>query len=358
MNSRGLSPALAVLIGGLGPSLAWAQTAAVPAPNERSKPEMNISDDVMKALQKSMSSSTSTSTTSAPAAPSAKSVGKIAASGRGSASMAMPLVRLQMLYTQVTSPTDVRTALSPSLGAGSTAANSQLQIAQFLPTLTFRAFQDGDLRADFEAKLPVRTVRQGSSALAKGSEFGGVEPAFLITTGHVQLRAAFAARRSSVLNLQDPINEVNGSVALLQNERSSRENLDVQARLEALGRTPVGGPGPGIGGVTVEYGPAWGVRTQAGFTFNFGTGALIRLGSEAFFLRAQSFRSGGFDTGGAGLLAVSPYLEYGLTPDIALGVRYDIAASRPTGREYVFGDPGLAGLYGSGLGVNLRVSTF
>jgi hypothetical protein len=317
---------------------------------ERAKPEVSMSDDVLKSLKKEASAA------KADGGATASSVAK-KPGGRKGGAIAVPVVRLQVGYSDAGTVLDSRPQTSASIGGSPSTA--RLQITQFLPTLSLRAFEDSAMRADLEARLPVRTVRAGRSDAATGTEFGGVDVGFVaIAHKFLQLRGAYADRRSTRLGLHDPLREVSGGLTFVQNERASRENIDIQARVGADARIALGGATPGLGGVSVQYGPAWGVNAQAGLSFNFGEGGIIRLGSEALLRRAKSFRSGGFDMGGAGLLSLSPYLEYGLSPDVALGVRYDHPFSRPAGREYVMGDPGLAGLYGPAWGANLRVSTF
>jgi|GEM_PF-1646781 len=329
--------------------VALAQMPPPPAPNERSKPEVSVASDVMKALQKA----------SPPLGPASKSTFVKPAKPRN-VSGAMPLVRLQLLYLSSGTADDARsTLLAVGSGLGAPPPAARLHLTQFLPHLTIRAFEDPVMRTDVEAALPIRSVQQGRSDLPVGSEFGGVYAGLRNTIYQMfQVTVGYADRRSTKLGLHDPIREVTGGLALLRNERSSRDTIDIQARSELEGRMAVGGPVAGLSGVQTEYGPAWGVRTQTGLTFGFGEGGILRLGAEALFRRVVSYRTGGLEQGGTGLLSITPYLEYGLTPDIALGVRYDFAPSRPIGREHSLGDPSLAGLYGNSFGANLRVSTF
>jgi hypothetical protein len=111
-------------------------------------------------------------------------------------------------------------------------------------------------------------------------------------------------------------------------------------------------------------------ETQDSYGFQWGVSALLRyqtlphpklplsLGLESLFRRIDGYEILGVRYGGAGLMTVSPQLEWMLVENLWIGVKWKQPLLRPIDREEAFSNPELGGLYGSSLQFILRSGTF
>jgi hypothetical protein len=107
---------------------------------------------------------------------------------------------------------------------------------------------------------------------------------------------------------------------------------------------------------SAKYGPQWGARAKIELETGAGTYANFNWTVDILMRRAMSYEVAGVNEGGAGLFTASPGLAYRLMDAIDIGFFFEWPIFRPKGREVVFGNIGLPGLFGPMMGLSLRAA--
>jgi len=107
-----------------------------------------------------------------------------------------------------------------------------------------------------------------------------------------------------------------------------------------------------------RYGLQWAIHALVRYQGALADDMPASLGIESYFSRIDSYEIGDSREGGAGLLALSPVMEFMLMENLWVGLRVAIPLQRPEGREEAFPDAQLPGLYGSSFQFLMRTATF
>jgi hypothetical protein len=108
----------------------------------------------------------------------------------------------------------------------------------------------------------------------------------------------------------------------------------------------------------VKYGRVVGGEAALFLDFKDGKGPFIRGSLGASFFRVSDYTRGALREGGAGLLSFVPSIDFFLIAGVSLSFQATLPIFRPEKREYAFATPSMPGLYGKGLGIGLRASSF
>jgi hypothetical protein len=211
------------------------------------------------------------------------------------------------------------------------------------------ALEGDEAVAYFSSQLPVRSLRyiknptrlsSQATLLTQGSEIGGysagVNARFF---SFVDFSAHYEEQRSDRLRLVAESRFAGGELGISKTLQVS-DNFGLNYRLQAGIKSPLALNAP------VQYGTQRQAKIDLGFKLVVANNSALTLGSTFQLTRTESFRISGRELGGGGLGSVSPYFEYPLTDSIKLGFRYDIAFIKAAGREEIFSDPSLPGLFG------------
>lgn len=107
-----------------------------------------------------------------------------------------------------------------------------------------------------------------------------------------------------------------------------------------------------------SYGFQWGINLLLRYQTLPIPKLPLSFGLETLFRRIDRFEILNERFGGAGLLTLSPQIEWMLVENLWLGMKIHLPVLRPEGREEAFSDPELVGLYGSSFQFTLRTATF
>lgn len=111
-------------------------------------------------------------------------------------------------------------------------------------------------------------------------------------------------------------------------------------------------------GSQTSIGSQYGARAQVEVESRFSEDAHFKWGTQALFRRLNSYSFDGIPSGGAGLMSISPGLSYKVLNSLWVGARMNLALLRSPGRESLFGNPTLPGLFGNSWGLTLDAATF
>lgn len=220
------------------------------------------------------------------------------------------------------------------------------------------AIEAEDAVAYFIAQLPVRSLRyiknptrlsSEGTLLTQGSEIGGYRAGFSARFfSFVDFSTHYEEQRSDRLKLVAESRFVGGELGISKT-LSVSDNFGLSYQIQAGIKSPLDVDTP------TQYGTQRQAKIDLGFNLGAANNSALTLGSSFQLTRTESFRISGRELGGGGLGSVSPYFEYPLTNSIRLSFRYDIPVIKAVGREEIFSDPGLAGLFGKTFSFSLAV---
>lgn len=202
----------------------------------------------------------------------------------------------------------------------------------------------------FTAKIPIRNLKyvkdpRNLTATGKtqsqGSEFGGYFAGMDLNFYHFfEVLAGYRDLRSDRLQLIEPVAYLSayGSVAQSQN---LTDTLALSYKLwgEILA--------PKNKSPWIQYGKQNTAGLDLGLeVLTLGT-AVFKAGAALQVTRIDSYKLAGSNLGGGGLGTLSPYVQYALSSSIVLEARYDNTLFRPIGREEIFGETSVPGLFGN-----------
>jgi len=293
----------------------------------------------------------------APAPASASSAPSGTSTLRASRRKRDPFISFDMNYRQIKDVVDSRPAPEKiPLGPGFNPAapnNSTMSLTQYKFTAMVAAIQGRNSSLAFGAAIPMRKLQASDPTVAQGSEMGGYEALGRIRLSReFVLRGGYAQRKSDTLRMHDSHNEYFGK-------------FDFETRSTFASRVAVsghGGPevvmtkGKSTNGVPIEYGPQWGALGGLSVDLLLTRDAHFRFSGEFLMRRISSYKVANIEQGGAGLMTITPGVEYLLLDDFWIGAFMELPSARPIGRESVFGNTDLPGLYGKTMGLSLKAA--
>jgi hypothetical protein len=107
-----------------------------------------------------------------------------------------------------------------------------------------------------------------------------------------------------------------------------------------------------------SYGFQWGINTLLRYQTLPHPKLPLGFGLEALFRRIDRYEILNQRFGGAGLMTLSPQIEWQLVENLWIGFKVHAPILRPEDREEAFSNPELPGLYGSSFQFMLRSATF
>ena len=205
--------------------------------------------------------------------------------------------------------------------------------------------------------MPIRNLSGGNAnQTSTGSELGGVSvDVDSAVLGVLNLKLGYALRQSPLFSLIGRHHELNAGVYLGSSENFGGDGaLGIEAGPEFVGVVN----DPSVAGLGYQYGPQWGFASRVIFESPKGAWGQVRMSFQAMLRRVTDWKVDGISQGGGGLISVTPSFEYLVVDGVWVGLNYQMPIARPEGREGVFGDTRLAGLYGKSIGFSLRASAF
>lgn len=215
-------------------------------------------------------------------------------------------------------------------------------------------FEDGASSARLDFMLPMNSVKSTSPFVPQGGEFGGVG---VRLNGRydesIFYRLSFDRRTSQKLKLYDTHHEfgAGGYLQVRDNFADTGLPMYFMAGPEIFAAVQ-----PSRSLSSAKYGPQWGARAKMELETGAGTYANFVWTVDILMRRAMSYEVAGVNEGGAGLFTASPGLAYRLMDAIDVGLFMEWPIFRPKGREVVFGNIGLPGLFGPMMGLSLRAA--
>ncbi len=221
--------------------------------------------------------------------------------------------------------------------------------------LDFVLFQTANYLGALRASIIFRNAFEREDPVYPSTEYGGHEFSYLQRFGRFfSLKTQYADRRSQGLRLMSShhalMNEFLFEIA--EDLGKSKDQLYLKvgpnitlAKTYGLDRNDI-------------YDPSWGAVAKIRYQTTDPLGFPVAFAVEGLFQRIMGYRLDGIDHGGAGLMTITPEIEYMLSKELWIGAYAHIPTLRPLGREEAFGNGGLPGLYGHSGGTYIKSTSF
>lgn len=277
-----------------------------------------------------------------------------------------PMIALSMSYRGNKDIDDVRVLPASSIpdspgfspqpvnGTGNPKnVNSSMTLSQYKANIYLNWLSKRFITSTLAVGLPWRTVKSGNSLAPQGTEMGGYDVAMVTSLLNFELRFGYAQRNSRKLLLHDSHPEFFAGFQF-ENRMALPGRIGLSAYFGPEAALP---QGKTLANYQIKYGPQFGFTAGMALETFFDRDARFKLAGDLFFRRTDKYSIGGAEQGGAGLMTVTPALDYLLLDQFWIGAYYELPVAQPKNREQRFGNTELPGLYGPSFGLRLRAAS-